>query len=296
MAHITNGVLKLRASFTWLSTSRSLSLTHGCSGLFYEKNPKSGYEKPVTVSKTQLIRSGLKQLKEEIKLWSDEWKEKLEFDPALVIQPGVTDVVFKFDTEEDMNKWVATSDQNHHEGFSSCTMSRSVNGKGLFTGDLSTRLPKDGIQKKAGYCNIRTIRPKKSFQREIYHNWYPYTHLVLRVRGDGRTYMVNLSTAGYFDMTWNDMYSFPLYTRGGPYWQITKIPFSKFFLTSKGRVQDKQARVPLNRISNFGITIGDKIDGPFRLELDYVGLEFDPSYTEEFAYEMYKVAPFTTGY
>lgn len=70
---------------------------------------------------------------------------------------------------------------------------------------------------------------------------------------------------------------------------IFQIPFSKFFFASKGRIQDKQAPLPLTRISNFGITVSDKSDGPFQLEIDYIGADFDPNHHEETAYEMYEI-------
>ena len=71
---------------------------------------------------------------------------------------------------------------------------------------------------------------------------------------------------------------------------ILQIPFSKFFLSSKGRIQDKQGPIRLDRVTHFGFSVAAKngMDGPFALEVDYVGLEYDPSHQEEFAYEMYK--------
>lgn len=263
---------------------------------FWEKDPKGGYGREnLGVSRTQLIRDGLKELRQEIKLWKEEVKEKFECDPILIYRPGETDMLWKFDTPDSLNNWITTSDSDHNEGNSSCSLSITPHQKCLFSGSLSTEVPKDGRVKKAGYCNMKSIRVRKSFKRDSYYEWDPYTHLVLRVRGDGRSYMLNLSTTGYFDIMWNDIYHYVLYTRGGPYWQISKIPFSKFFLGSKGRVQDKQSPIPRNRVTNFGISVGDAINGPFRLEIDYIGLEFDPNHEEEFAYEMYSTDKFIVG-
>lgn len=113
---------------------------------------------------------------------------------------------------------------------------------------------------------------------------------MLKVRGDGRSYLINIACEGYFDIMWNDIYHYVLFTRGGPHWQVAKIPFSKFFLASKGRVQDRQFPVPLNKVTNLGFSVSARggHEGPFSLEFDYIGLEFDPSHREEFAYEMYK--------
>ena len=68
---------------------------------------------------------------------------------------------------------------------------------------------------------------QKSFKRDSYFDWRMYSHIVLRVRGDGRSYMLNLSTMGYYDIMWNDIYSYVLFTRGGPYWQVSKVKYRK---------------------------------------------------------------------
>jgi len=163
----------------------------------------------------------------------------------------------------------------------------SSTGTGIFSGYLNTRLPKDGRIVYAGYCNITSVPKQKSFRREVYHDWTPYTHLVLRVRGDGRCYMLNISTTGIFDLTWNDVYNYVLHTRGGPHWQYIRVPFSKLVFASKGRLQDDQTEITLNEIRTFGITLADDVTGHFRLEIDYIGLEHDESHKEEFAYESY---------
>ncbi|RZC42020.1 complex I intermediate-associated protein 30, mitochondrial [Asbolus verrucosus] len=255
---------------------------------FWERDDKGGYNTKTSVPIKERMRLGLQELKKEIELWKKEIKEDFESDPVLAFRPGETDIMWKFGTEESLQQWVVTSDSDHNEGYSKGSLTLTNTGKGLFSGELSTKVPKDGRTKRAGYCNIKTLRARKSFKRETYLDWNNYNMLVLKVRGDGRSYMVNIATRGYYDVLWNDIYHFVLWTRGGPYWQITKIPFSKFFLSSKGRIQDKQYPIPLNKITSFGISAGDKVNGPFSLEIDYVGLEFDPNHTEEFAYEMYK--------
>lgn len=279
------------------TNQRKLHLSCKNHGLFHESNPKSGYEKGDERPVKDKIRQGLKELKKEIKLWNNEWKEHFQMDPVLGMPtPGEIDTQWTFNPETDLTQWVVTSDQDNNEGYSNSQLTISPTGKGLFSGNLSTQLIKDGKVKRAGYCNMKSLPPTRSFQREDFYDWGLYTHLVLRVRGDGRSYMLNLGCAGYFDMTWNDTYHYMLFTRGGPHWQIARIPFSKFFLSSKGRIQDKQSPIPLERISNFGITSGDKNNGPFRLEIDYIGLEFDPSHREVSAYETYKTPAFYGGH
>lgn len=72
---------------------------------------------------------------------------------------------------------------------------------------------------------------------------------------------------------------------------LLQIPFSKFFLSSRGRIQDSQHPLWLDKINTIGFTLGDKADGPFQLEIDFIGLNNDCAHTEEFAYELYKKNP-----
>ncbi|KAF5280870.1 hypothetical protein FQR65_LT03019 [Abscondita terminalis] len=296
-----NFIIKQRLCFLIGIKSNNLKQISGFKtscvlNLFYERDDKGGYaDNRKFPSKIQMIRDGFKELKQEIALWSEEMKETFEADMCLEFRPGETDVVWRFQTQDSFKNWIVTSDSDHNEGFSKSSLTLSKHGKGLFSGTLNTELPKDGRIKKSGYCNMKSMRARKSFKRDTYLDWTPYNMLVLKVRGDGRSYMLNISTKGFFDITWNDTYNYVLYTRGGPYWQVSKIPFSKFFFSSKGRVQDRQGAIPLNRVASFGISVGDKINGPFSLEIDYIGLEFNPNHMEEFAYEMYETDKYIVG-
>ncbi|VVC87119.1 unnamed protein product [Leptidea sinapis] len=227
--------------------------------LFWESNRKAGYNSKEKHSKILMIKEGFQELKTEFKLLGSEIKEYLEVDPLLIARPGETDLLWLFNEPGVLDKFVTTSDSDHNEGYSNCKLEMSPSGRALFHGYLDTKVPKDGRNKRAGYCSMRSKRVRKSFKRESTYNWHIYNTMVIKVRGDGRSYLLNISCEGYYDVTWNDIYHYVLFTRGGPYWQVAKIPFSKFVLGSKGRLQDKQTRIKLDRVTHFGISCGDKL-------------------------------------
>lgn len=76
---------------------------------------------------------------------------------------GVVDKLFNFRNQDDLKFWLATSDRDNEEGESVCDLTINQRGKGLFTGNLSLEVPKDGRVTRAGYCNIRTVRYKVSY-------------------------------------------------------------------------------------------------------------------------------------
>lgn len=256
---------------------------------YWEPDKKSGYNTKIVKPKSQLVKEGLKEMRGEVDKFKDEVIRKFRCDSAFPVFHGDYEIIWKFDNKEAVDSWVCTADSDHNEGKSAAGFVLGPSKKAMFCGSLNVEVPKDGINKMAGYCNIRSPKNMISFKRPRPYEWSDYTHMLMRVKGDGRTYQIVIQMDRTYDLQWNDQYNYPLFTRGGPYWQIAKIPFSKFYLSAKGRVQDKQEAVQLDRVSTVGITIADSNPGPFELHIDYIGLIFDENHMDKFEYEMYEV-------
>ncbi|EGT32969.1 hypothetical protein CAEBREN_01390 [Caenorhabditis brenneri] len=203
-------------------------------------------------------------------------------------------VEYRFDTQEKLDLWKTGCDSDWKEGFSTCSLAPSDHGTAVFSGNISTKVLKDGRVERAGWASIK-LEDRKAFNRKKFlSKWRNFSHLLLKIRGDGRSYKVMLHSPLSMDFTWGDSFSHPLHTHGGPYWQYEKIPFSKFFHTVAGRIQDRQYRVNLEDTSSIGIVLMDRIDGDFRLEIDYIGVYNDTTHVEDFAYETYTLPVFNT--
>lgn len=58
------------------------------------------------------------------------------------------DKVWILKDEEHLKNWIATSDKDHGEGYSSCSLTLSPAGHGLFSGQISTQV------KNTLHCSI----------------------------------------------------------------------------------------------------------------------------------------------
>lgn len=56
-----------------------------CEGMFYELDKKGGYEEKTKIKEPvrKQVRDGLRELKHEIKNWTNEVKDALQFDPIM---------------------------------------------------------------------------------------------------------------------------------------------------------------------------------------------------------------------
>ncbi|MEQ9410508.1 MAG: CIA30 family protein [Fuerstiella sp.] len=91
--------------------------------------------------------------------------------------------------------------------------------------------------------------------------------IVMKVRGDGREYTLNLYTPRRRTAF---SYRAAFQTKKDEWTEIT-VPLSQFVATSFGRVVQNSPLQP-GEVSSIGILLGDKKPGPFRLEIQSVGV------------------------
>lgn len=223
--------------------------------------------------------------------------EGLKNDQKIFLENGDMEYLFKFNNIENINKWKVNSDAGYEIGNSEVSLDLTEQNTGMFKGFLRNDFDKPEKMKATytGYANMTSLPNYKSFYRKTYINLQDFTHFRLRLRGDGRNYMFILKNDNQFVETQTYLVMHPLYTHGGPYWQDLRIPFSKFFQVSHGRVADRQFRFVDNDLVSLGITCMDGIEGPFGIELESIGVYRDTQMLEELAYETYKIPKYISN-
>ena len=91
--------------------------------------------------------------------------------------------------------------------------------------------------------------------------------ILLRVRGDGRTYSMRLTQRG--DEAERVSYRASFETSKDDAWRDVWLPFRSFVPMWRGRVLDRPPVDP-GRVASLGFLLADGIDGPFRLEVDAI--------------------------
>ncbi|XP_054651546.1 complex I intermediate-associated protein 30, mitochondrial [Dunckerocampus dactyliophorus] len=237
---------------------------------------------------------GLEGIKKHFTLLKKEFFERWvgpQGKPLIEHMLEQNQVVWEFRGAESLDQWIVSSDREIGGQSEAHLKVGKNNSTCLLYGTLRSTPPRDGETRYSGYCSMRSKQPLVSFDRKKHYDWSSFNTLHLRVRGDGRPWMINIAAETYFSHQKDDIYNYFLYTRGGPYWQDVKVPFSKFFLTHRGRIHDHQYCLWLDKINTIGFTLADKADGPFQLEIDYIGVCKDYAHTSDFDYELHKRNP-----
>ncbi len=162
-------------------------------------------------------------------------------------EPNPGAVVYRFD--DGAAPWGSIND-GVMGGLSSGRMWQE-DGIAVFSGTLS-------LENNGGFSSVRAAPAEHSLAGKA--------GLVLRVRGDGRTYGLRLRTNDRFD---GPSYQAALPTRAGE-WTEVPVPFDRFRSTFRGRPVQGYPDLDPAKIRTFGLILADKQPGEFRLELDWI--------------------------
>lgn len=174
--------------------------------------------------------------------------------PALAAGLGLSapaDTVPMFEvTASTVSEWAIVND-GVMGGLSSSEFVDGDEGFAVFRGDLS-------LENNGGFASVRGVVPAGAMES--------HRGLALRVRGDGRTYQVRLRTNRRFDGV---AYMAEFGTQADT-WQTIEIPFESFEATYRGRKPRGAPDLMPGQIEQMGLLIGDKVEGPFRLDVEWI--------------------------
>ncbi|MFP7723562.1 CIA30 family protein [Lysobacter sp. A3-1-A15] len=167
-------------------------------------------------------------------------------------EPDVRTLV-NFDGDPDEPRWVAVND--------GVMGGQSSGGPALgdgvleFSGTLS-------LANNGGFSSVRSVG--RGFDLG------DASHVLLRVRGDGRRYRLRLATdARHRGMPVS--YGAGFDTSAGE-WTRVRLPLSTLAPTVRGRALQGPPLDP-SRVREIGLLIADKREGPFRLVVDWIAAE-----------------------
>ena len=137
-------------------------------------------------------------------------------------------------------------------GRSKGSISTTDSGTLVFKGNLS-------LKNNGGFSSLRTDVLGLDLSDS--------TGLVMRVKGDGRTYQVRIgSDARYRGMEVSFMAEFPT---AKDEWKEVRVPFSELTATFRGRTLKNEVFNPA-KVRRLGLLLADKQPGAFKLEVDWI--------------------------
>jgi len=129
---------------------------------------------------------------------------------------------------------------------------RPAGGVAVFEGEVS-------LENNGGFASVRSLPAR--------HDLAGCDAFVIRARGDGRRYKFTARMDPGFD---GAVYQAGFTTRAGE-WEEHRLPLKQFVPTFRGRVLPGEPPLDPVRVVSVGILISDRQEGPFRLEIAWIG-------------------------
>lgn len=161
--------------------------------------------------------------------------------------------------------WIPTETS---EGPSSAQSTPITNGYVRFHGNISTELPTDRPDvQRSGYAAFRTNdRGPTIFGRSLW-NIDPYQYLAMRVKSDGRSYLVNVQTESIVP---TDLHQHRLFVKRPGEWETVLIRWNDFVRTNHGVVTEPQTEILRSKVRTVGVGLTDRVPGPFELCIESI--------------------------
>ncbi|HSL87786.1 MAG TPA: CIA30 family protein [Ignavibacteriaceae bacterium] len=152
---------------------------------------------------------------------------------------------------KDENKWRTVND----DVMGGLSSSKAIvkDDKIVFSGNVS-------LENNGGFASLRS--PVKDY------NFKEYYGIEIRIKGDGKRYSISMKETTYF----TGLFYTSTFETKKDEWITVKIPFDKFRSYYFGREVNSKKKIPLNNIKEISLLIGDKQQGRFKAEIEYLGL------------------------
>jgi hypothetical protein len=117
------------------------------------------------------------------------------------------------------------------------------------------------LENNGGFASVRREIPTAALDGS--------SRVMLRVRGDGKQYQLRLRPNRRFD---GIAYGAGFETTAGQ-WTTVEIPFRSFEPTYRGYRPPGVGPLDPSEIGQIGVMAADKHEGPFRLEIEWIGVD-----------------------
>ena len=165
-------------------------------------------------------------------------------------QPGSDSVsLFEFDRDE-AEEWLIIND-GVMGGVSSSRFASSDSGFATFSGELS-------LENNGGFASVRAALAEGALESR--------ESLILRVRGDGRTYQVRLRT----DRRIDGISYMARFETAKNEWQEVRLPLDRFQPTFRGRRPAGAPPLAPAAVQQIGLLLADGTPGEFRLDVAWI--------------------------
>ena len=158
--------------------------------------------------------------------------------------------IVTFSSETNLREWRIVND-GVMGGVSSSTIRLSPEGHGVFSGQVS--LAYNGGFASVQWDTAQSLTPDQ-------------THVVLRVKGDGKRYEFRLKST----RNQPESYVQPFLTNGQ--WQEIRLPLKDFYPQCRGRML-AMPNFNFDRIAQISFLIANKQEEDFTLLIDWIALE-----------------------